>query len=86
MQDQMRLEKTGDLQVLSYDKQIYYRISYKYERDAFVSWFRREYGVLRPVDLREYDLLTHKLFEIFKWNFYSSAITIITRAIIAYRW
>ena len=66
MQDQMRLEKTGDLQVLSYDKQIYYRISYKYGRDAFVSWFRREYGVLHPVDLREYDLLTHKLFEISK--------------------
>jgi hypothetical protein len=45
----MIVERTADLQILYDDKETYYRISYN-DEFPYVSWFRREYGILYPVD------------------------------------
>ncbi len=59
----MILERTADLQILKDDTEIYYRISYN-DEFQYVSWFRREYSVLYPVDTTLYDTLTQKYFEV----------------------
>ena len=59
----MILERTADLQILTDDKQTYYRISYN-DDFQYVSWFRREYSILYPVDTALYDVLTKKYFEV----------------------
>ncbi len=61
----MILERTADLQILYDDKETYYRISYN-DKFPYVSWFRREYSVLYPVDTALYDVLTKKYFEVSK--------------------
>ena len=61
----MILERTADLQILTDDKQTYYRISYN-DEFQYVSWFRREYSVLYPVETSLYDTLTQKHFEVSK--------------------
>ena len=59
----MILERTADLQILKDDTETYYRISYN-DEFQYVSWFRREYSVLYPVDTQLYDILTQKHFEV----------------------
>ena len=59
----MILERTADLQILTDDKETFYRISYN-DDFQYVSWFRREYGILYPVDTKLYDVLTQKHFEV----------------------
>jgi hypothetical protein len=59
----MILERTADLQILKDDTETYYRISYN-DEFQYVSWFRREYSVLYPVDAALYDTLTQKHFEV----------------------
>ena len=59
----MILERTADLQILYDDKETYYRISYN-DKFPYVSWFRREYSILYPVDTALYDVLTKKYFEV----------------------
>ena len=59
----MILERTADLQILTDDTETYYRISYN-DDFQYVSWFRREYSVLYPVDAALYDTLTQKHFEV----------------------
>ncbi len=59
----MILERTADLQILTDDTETYYRISYN-DEFQYVSWFRREYSVLYPVDTQLYDILTQKHFEV----------------------
>ncbi len=59
----MILERTADLQILKDDTETYYRISYT-DKFPYVSWFRREYSVLYPVDTQLYDILTQKHFEV----------------------
>ena len=59
----MILERTADLQILKDDTETYYRISYN-DDFQYVSWFRREYSVLYPVDTQLYDILTQKHFEV----------------------
>ena len=59
----MILERTADLQILKDDTETYYRISYN-DEFQYVSWFRREYSVLYPVDTQLYDTLTQKYFEV----------------------
>jgi hypothetical protein len=59
----MILERTADLQILKDDTETYYRISYN-DDFQYVSWFRREYSVLYPVDTALYDILTQKHFEV----------------------
>ncbi len=61
----MILERTADLQILTDDKETYYRISYN-DEFQYVSWFRREYSILYPVDTQLYDKLTQKHFEVSK--------------------
>ena len=61
----MILERTADLQILTDDKQTYYRISYN-DEFKYVSWFRREYSILYTVDAALYDVLTQKHFEVSK--------------------
>jgi hypothetical protein len=61
----MILERTADLQILKDDTETYYRISYN-DDFQYVSWFRREYSVLYPVDTALYDILTQKYFEVSK--------------------
>ena len=61
----MILERTADLQILKDDTETYYRISYN-DKFPYVSWFRREYSVLYPVDTQLYDILTQKHFEVSK--------------------
>ncbi len=61
----MILERTADLQILTDDTETYYRISYN-DDFQYVSWFRREYSVLYPVDTQLYDILTQKHFEVSK--------------------
>jgi len=59
----MIVERTADLQILTDDKETYYRISYN-DQFSYVSWFRREYSILYPVDTALYDVLTKKYFEV----------------------
>ena len=59
----MILERTADLQILKDDTETYYRISYN-DDFQYVSWFRREYSILYPVDTALYDTLTQKHFEV----------------------
>ncbi len=59
----MILERTADLQILKDDTETYYRISYN-DEFPYVSWFRREYSILYPVDTALYDVLTKKYFEV----------------------
>ncbi len=59
----MILERTADLQILKDDTETYYRISYN-DDFQYVSWFRREYSILYPVDTALYDTLTQKYFEV----------------------
>ena len=59
----MILERTAGLQILTDDKETFYRISYT-DKFSYVSWFRREYGILYPVDTKLYDVLTQKHFEV----------------------
>ncbi len=59
----MIVERTADLQILKDDTETYYRISYN-DEFQYVSWFRREYSVLYPVDTQLYDILTQKHFEV----------------------
>ena len=59
----MILERTADLQILTDDKQTYYRISYN-DEFQYVSWFRREYGILYPVDTSVCAVLNEKYFEV----------------------
>ncbi len=59
----MILERTADLQILKDDTETYYRISYN-DKFPYVSWFRREYSILYPVDTALYDILTQKYFEV----------------------
>ena len=59
----MILERTADLQILKDDTETYYRISYN-DDFQYVSWFRREYSILYPVDTELYDILTQKHFEV----------------------
>ena len=59
----MILERTADLQILKDDTETYYRISYN-DDFQYVSWFRREYSILYPVDTALYDVLTKKYFEV----------------------
>jgi len=59
----MILERTADLQILKDDTETYYRISYN-DDFQYVSWFRREYSILYPVDTQLYDILTQKHFEV----------------------
>ncbi len=61
----MILERTADLQILKDDTETYYRISYN-DDFQYVSWFRREYSILYPVDTALYDVLTKKYFEVSK--------------------
>ncbi len=61
----MIVERTADLQILTDDTETYYRISYN-DEFQYVSWFRREYSVLYPVDTALYDTLTQKYFEVSK--------------------
>ncbi len=61
----MILERTADLQILKDDTETYYRISYN-DDFQYVSWFRREYSKLYPVDTALYDVLTKKYFEVSK--------------------
>ncbi len=61
----MIVERTADLQILKDDTETYYRISYN-DEFQYVSWFRREYSVLYPVDTQLYDILTQKHFEVSK--------------------
>ena len=61
----MILERTADLQILKDDTETYYRISYN-DKFPYVSWFRREYSILYPVDTALYDILTQKHFEVSK--------------------
>ncbi len=61
----MILERTADLQILYDDKETFYRISYT-DEFQYVKWFRREYGILYPVDTKLYDILTQKYFEVSK--------------------
>ncbi len=59
----MIVERTADLQILKDDTETYYRISYN-DDFQYVSWFRREYSLLYPVDTALYDVLTKKYFEV----------------------
>ncbi len=59
----MITERTAYLEILKDDKQTYYRISYN-DKFPYVSWFRREYSILYPVDTALYDILTQKYFEV----------------------
>ncbi len=59
----MITERTAYLEILKDDKQTYYRISYN-DKFPYVSWFRREYSILYPVDTALYDTLTQKHFEV----------------------
>ena len=63
----MILERTADLQIdlqiLTDDKETFYRISYN-DEFPYVSWFCREYGILYPVETKLYDILTQKHFEV----------------------
>ncbi len=59
----MITERTAYLEILKDDKQTYYRISYN-DKFPYVSWFRREYSILYPVDTALYDTLTQKYFEV----------------------
>ncbi len=61
----MILERTADLQILYDDKETYYRISYNDEFKC-VSWFRRENGILYPVDTSVCAVLNEKYFEVSK--------------------
>jgi hypothetical protein len=61
----MILERTAHLEILTDDTETYYRISYN-DEPKYVSWFRREYSILYPVDNKLYDILTQKHFEISK--------------------
>ncbi len=61
----MIVERTADLQILKDDTETYYRISYN-DEFQYVSWFRREYSILYPVDTALYDTLTQKYFEVSK--------------------
>ena len=61
----MILERTAYLEILKDDTETYYRISYN-DEFQYVSWFRREYSVLYPVDTALYDVLTKKYFEVSK--------------------
>ena len=61
----MILERTACLEILKDDTETYYRISYN-DEFQYVSWFRREYGILYPVDTELYDILTQKHFEVSK--------------------
>ena len=61
----MIAERTADLQILYDDKETYYSISYN-DEFQYVSWFRREYSILYPVDTALYDILTQKYFEVSK--------------------
>jgi hypothetical protein len=61
----MITERTAYLEILKDDTETYYRISYN-DDFQYVSWFRREYGILYPVDTELYDILTQKHFEISK--------------------
>ena len=59
----MITERTAYLEILKDDTETYYRISYN-DEFQYVSWFRREYSVLYPVDTALYDILTQKYFEV----------------------
>jgi hypothetical protein len=59
----MIVERTAYLEILKDDTETYYRISYN-DEFQYVSWFRREYSVLYPVDTTLYDTLTQKYFEV----------------------
>ena len=59
----MILERTANLQILKDDTETFYRISYN-DEFQYVSWFRREYSILYPVDAALYDTLTQKHFEV----------------------
>ena len=59
----MILERTADLQILTDDKETFYRISYN-DEFPYVSWFRREYGILYPVDTSLCTVLNEKYFEV----------------------
>ena len=61
----MIAERTAYLEILYDDKETYYRISYN-DEFQYVSWFRREYSILYPVDTELYDILTQKYFEVSK--------------------
>ena len=61
----MILERTACLEILKDDTETFYRISYN-DEFPYVSWFRREYSVLYPVDTQLYDILTQKHFEVSK--------------------
>ncbi len=61
----MIVERTADLQILYDDKETYYRISYN-DEFKYVSWFRREYGILYPVDTYVCAVLNEKHFEVSK--------------------
>ncbi len=59
----MITERTAYLEILKDDTETYYRISYN-DKFPYVSWFRREYSILYPVDTALYDTLTQKYFEV----------------------
>ena len=59
----MITERTAYLEILKDDTETYYRISYN-DKFPYVSWFRREYSILYPVDTALYDVLTKKYFEV----------------------
>jgi len=59
----MITERTAYLEILKDDTETYYRISYN-DDFQYVSWFRREYSILYPVDTALYDVLTKKYFEV----------------------
>ena len=59
----MILERTADLQILTDDKETFYRISYN-DEFQYVSWFRREYSILYPVDAALCAVLNEKYFEV----------------------
>ncbi len=61
----MIVERTADLQILKDDTETYYRISYN-DEFQYVSWFRREYSVLYPVDTSVCAVLNEKYFEVSK--------------------
>ncbi len=61
----MILERTACLEILYDDKETYYRISYN-DEFQYVSWFRREYGILYPVDTSVCAVLNEKYFEVSK--------------------
>ncbi len=61
----MILERTAYLEILKDDTETYYRISYN-DEFQYVSWFRREYSVLYPVDTALCAVLNEKYFEVSK--------------------